>query len=290
MIFIQNKYTKWYFDIVNNAKCRSLPIDEYSENHHIVPDCFYIARKRKGPKGWLPGNPEEATNKVRLTIREHVVCHWLLIKMTTSKEKAYMVQALNMLSVRNKHQKGYRIISRAYEQNKLAALKVRAEKAKGMTVAVDKTTMKPIGKVSVNDPRWLTGEIITFSSTINWDTKAKKDQAEKRKLGRWWNNGDTECFCQIPPDNSYTLGRSKSAKAKYSKVRTPESNAKRAITLLGKTKGVKKMPLTAEQKANVSNSKKGILDPVVTCPHCKKIGGNSGMKRWHFNNCKLYES
>lgn len=25
---------------------------------------------------------------------------------------------------------------------------------------------------------------------------------------------------------------------------------------------------------------------LVTCPHCNKPGGTSGMKRWHFNNCK----
>ena len=26
--------------------------------------------------------------------------------------------------------------------------------------------------------------------------------------------------------------------------------------------------------------------PIVTCPHCGKIGDNSNMKRWHFDNCK----
>lgn len=26
---------------------------------------------------------------------------------------------------------------------------------------------------------------------------------------------------------------------------------------------------------------------IVTCPHCNKSGGRSGMRRWHFNYCKL---
>jgi group I intron endonuclease len=26
---------------------------------------------------------------------------------------------------------------------------------------------------------------------------------------------------------------------------------------------------------------------IVTCPHCRKIGGNNVMPRWHFNNCKI---
>ena len=25
----------------------------------------------------------------------------------------------------------------------------------------------------------------------------------------------------------------------------------------------------------------------ITCPHCGKVGGNSNMKRYHFDNCKL---
>ena len=29
---------------------------------------------------------------------------------------------------------------------------------------------------------------------------------------------------------------------------------------------------------------------IVTCPHCNKVGRNSGMKRWHFNNCPKKET
>ena len=29
-----------------------------------------------------------------------------------------------------------------------------------------------------------------------------------------------------------------------------------------------------------------ISKPDLTCPHCNKTGGNAGMKRWHFDNCK----
>jgi len=40
--------------------------------------------------------------------------------------------------------------------------------------------------------------------------------------------------------------------------------------------------------ANIGKSSptKGIPDEIVTCPHCQKSGGNSGMKRWHFDKCK----
>jgi len=44
-----------------------------------------------------------------------------------------------------------------------------------------------------------------------------------------------------------------------------------------------------ETKSKISNSKKGIKygkQEILTCPHCSKSGGKSGIKRWHFENCK----
>ena len=34
-MYLQNKYTKWYYSIINNAKTRNIII--YSEKHHIIP-------------------------------------------------------------------------------------------------------------------------------------------------------------------------------------------------------------------------------------------------------------
>ena len=41
-----------------------------------------------------------------------------------------------------------------------------------------------------------------------------------------------------------------------------------------------------ETKLKMSNSRKGISHPKVTCPHCNKSGGGNSMKRWHFKNCR----
>ena len=35
MIFIENKYTRYYYSIIDRAKNRS--ITGYTENHHIIP-------------------------------------------------------------------------------------------------------------------------------------------------------------------------------------------------------------------------------------------------------------
>ena len=47
---------------------------------------------------------------------------------------------------------------------------------------------------------------------------------------------------------------------------------------------------TSESKANMSASKRGISQPKIECPYCGKIGGNSNIKRYHFENCKKIQS
>ena len=78
MIFIDNKYTKWYYSIIQNSKKHS--IDGYFELHHIVPKSFF---KTVSQTGWLDGDPNHPDNLVKLTAREHFICHLLLTKMTT---------------------------------------------------------------------------------------------------------------------------------------------------------------------------------------------------------------
>ena len=68
MIFIENKYTHWYYNIVNNATSRI--IEGYTENHHIIPKSFYISKSKTG---WLTGNSEAVENKVMLTAKEHLI-------------------------------------------------------------------------------------------------------------------------------------------------------------------------------------------------------------------------
>lgn len=115
MIFIDNKYTRWYYQIITNAQARVLPKDTYTEKHHIVPECFFINRSRKGPAGWLPGNPDDLLNRVRLTAHEHWVCHLLLVRMTEGQAKTKCVFSLKWLMTSSKKQnRRYKITGRIF--------------------------------------------------------------------------------------------------------------------------------------------------------------------------------
>ena len=103
MIFINNKYTDWYYSIVNSAMNR-LNVG-YTERHHIIPKSL--------------GGSDDRSNLVRLTAREHFICHQLLTKMTTGLEKIKMLHALgkfvqvNRLQQRTLTSKQYDIARKA---------------------------------------------------------------------------------------------------------------------------------------------------------------------------------
>jgi len=41
-----------------------------------------------------------------------------------------------------------------------------------------------------------------------------------------------------------------------------------------------------EHKRKISEATMGRKMPVVSCPHCEKVGDIGNMKRWHLDNCK----
>ena len=72
-MFLDNKYAKVYYQIINRALARpykKVKNDGY-QKHHIIPKCI--------------GGDDSANNLVILNYKEHRVCHCLLIKMQLTK-------------------------------------------------------------------------------------------------------------------------------------------------------------------------------------------------------------
>jgi len=103
-MYLPNKYTTTYYKIINRAKSRTLT--EYIEKHHIIPRSL--------------GGNDSLDNLVELTAREHFICHLLLTKMLTGKDKAKMSQAVwMMVSCSSDNQSRYKVNNRVYEKLKV---------------------------------------------------------------------------------------------------------------------------------------------------------------------------
>lgn len=80
-MFLNNKYFIWYFNIITNAQSRLSP--DNVEKHHIIPKSI--------------GGSNSNDNLVKLTPREHFICHILLTKFTEGINKRKMVYASNRM-------------------------------------------------------------------------------------------------------------------------------------------------------------------------------------------------
>jgi len=101
IMFIDNKYKKWYDAIITKAQSRSQVLS-YSEIHHILPRSL--------------GGSDSSENLVTLSAREHFICHLLLSKFTIGNDKRKMCFAVRMMAqVTGEFQNRYTPSSRIYE-------------------------------------------------------------------------------------------------------------------------------------------------------------------------------
>lgn len=97
-MFIDNKYTRTYQQIVERAKKKEYC--GYTEKHHVIPKSI--------------GGTDNIDNLIELSAREHFICHLLLTKMVIGKKRKSMVYALWRMA--NSHSKDkYAVTSRRYE-------------------------------------------------------------------------------------------------------------------------------------------------------------------------------
>lgn len=105
--------------------------------------------------------------------------------------------------------------------------------------------------------------------------------------------------------NRFSMEFSKTSHPMFGKTHLAESKEKMRLAKLGKVRGhyspehrekialsQRGRKLTEEHRNKLSLAKLGkqrSKNKIVVCPHCNKQGGSTGMKRYHFENCKTKE-
>lgn len=87
-----------------------------------------------------------------------------------------------------------------------------------------------------------------------------------------------------PLSTSHRVKLSMAKKGKPSprkgKPHSAESKLKMSAAMIG-------IVLSEETRKKMSEYRMGKKQDLTQCPHCKKLGGDRNMKRYHFKNCRL---
>ena len=247
-----NKYTKWYNQIVERAKFRI--INDYTESHHIIPESM--------------GGPDTAENLVELTAREHFICHWLLVKMTTGEDHWKMVNALRMMRAEKSGQQRYKtkITARVYENLKKEYSALQSERKRGENNPMygDKFFRSEEGKQRQRE------------AILGANNGAKKEAARQKiadsKKGKK----------RAPFTEEWRAKMSESKRgAKNNRYGVELSQATRQ-KIREKAIGRKQSEETIRKKADAI---RGRTKPKQLCPHCGQMIAVNTYPRWHGDNC-----
>lgn len=246
-----NKYKLWYNSITERARNRVL--ESYTENHHILPRSL--------------GGTDDRNNLVKLTAREHFICHWLLTKMHTGESRAKMIYALNGMKRSNDFAQRYetKITARVYEKLKKEFAEVHSSTMKGKAPPNKGRTMSEEQKAKIRatktanpykwDPEKLAKRVATQTGT-------KRSQETKDKIRA-------------------------ALKGKTKGPMSDEEKLKRSIALLGKSKrnghGDRISTTVAAQKAAGTHYTQ---QPKLTCPHCGVQAAKHRYNAFHGDKCR----
>lgn len=255
-MFKDNKYTKHYMSLIEKARTRKLPKDQYKERHHIIPQSL--------------GGTNDKDNLIWLTGREHALCHWALLKMTEGEDRAKMSYAFNGMNAENEFQQRYRsrIITRAYERNRIEHAKIHSERMKGR-------------------PAWNKGRKLEGDELEQQRERTRNRIVDPIRQAE----GQAKRVAKILGKKRTEETKRKMSQAHIGKSKGPmsdEEKLKRSLTMKGKAKPEGFGDKVAERMkhAFTENNPNKREDLKKICPHCGTKSGPSGYARWHGDNCK----
>ena len=181
----------------------------YYEKHHIMPDFMFIQRKRPGPRGHLPGDPDSAENLVYLTAREHLLSHMLLTKIykSTSYEFSCLTSLALMLNISPQLvNRNVAALTSKYGNSRIYAKRKEeyanrvSKQWKNTIVAKDAITNEMIGHVDLAHPNVLSGKWVHHTKGT---TLSKSHKAKIKIATTGLNNGNSKGYTDMQLTTSY---------------------------------------------------------------------------------------
>ena len=175
-------YNKIYNNIIERAKQRQIknPLNGYKEIHHVIPRSI--------------GGSNEPINLVELTLKEHFLCHELLVYIyPNNKEVVYALWMMTTTTIaskynvsnRNKNEQQINISASQYERIKLLYIKFKSQK-----------------RYSIQERK----NVSDGTKNAMQDIEIRKKCGIKNKGSKWYYNKTTlECYKWYQGDNDIDL-------------------------------------------------------------------------------------
>ena len=269
-MYLQNKYTKCYYNIIDRAKSRDLSKETYTEKHHIIPKSL--------------GGLNNKDNLVKLTAKEHRLAHILLPRMTIDPLHTKSMWYALWMMLRTKNTNQQRKISKgsAFEVAKIKVAENSSQLHKGKTVS--KETREKLSKSCQGRPSPNKGRAMSENQ------KQKLSIAHKGKI--------------IAPETVSKIldSRRHYRNSEETKLKIGQSQIGKVVVVSEETK--KRLSIAAKGRSNTwlkgkPAHNRGIPHTEETvkklkvpkckyhCSHCNKtVGGKANYNRWHGDNCK----
>lgn len=279
-MFVDNKYTKWYFSIIQTAKTITRSI--YTESHHIIPRSM--------------GGTDDPSNLVKLSAREHFVCHKLLVKMVTGKKNYHKMLCAVAYFSNNTNRKLHfssRDIEYLREANAIASSARNKGNQYWLNRAPDSPELKMLKSKNAAASKWVNNGVIErFTKEYDYfisigytlgrksfstETLSNMKAAGKRSVGV----KRSEDFCRKVSEGNKGKSKPQSHRDQLSAARKSDPDI--TCEYCGKvTKPINYKKWHGAKCASIN------ARPVYVCEHCNKTCTNiANYKRWHSDNCKL---
>lgn len=183
-MFLNNKYTKCYYNIINRAKLRDLPKILYTENHHIIPRSL--------------GGDDSKLNLVKLTAKEHFICHLLLTKMLKGNSQYKMIFALGMMLQSTSKHNRYTPSSRFYVMTRKMRSKALSAVHKGIPESKESNLKRSIAQKGIS------------KGPMSEEHKRKLSVSKKGKPSQ--NKGGTNSLKGLSYEDIYGVEKAKELK------------------------------------------------------------------------------
>ena len=276
-IFKSNKYSKWYYSLIQRATSRIQDSSIYYEKHHILPKSL--------------GGDDSEMNLVLLTAKEHFVCHLLLTKMVEGRAKFQMIKALHMMTISTKYQ--HRINSSTYASLKAKAAEAHSVLTKGkpkhsaetrlkMSIAAKGRPSPNLGKKLTPEQSQQRSEQIRKAFT---DGARKVSEETKAKISRGNTGKRRTDETKARMSDSARRRPPREPMSEALKEQISQKLKGRPSPMKGRDAHNKGIKLSSEEKD--SRYQKYLESSQTQCEHCNRSMMRSNYARWHGSKCKL---